>query len=109
MHGFGLVVRHVVKQGHEAAFDELVADVIEHISRHEPETLVYISHAVTGDPTGRIFYELYRNQAAFEFHERQDYVRVFLAARDEHIESVHVDFVSPLAGRAQATPYRDGN
>jgi quinol monooxygenase YgiN len=104
MQGFGLVVRHVVKRGHESVFDRLVVDVIEQIDRHEPETLIYISHSVTGDSTGRIFYELYRDQAAFEFHERQDYVRVFLAARDEHIESVHVDFVTALAGRARATP-----
>jgi quinol monooxygenase YgiN len=107
MQGFGLIVRHVVKLGHEDAFDQLVAGVINHINRHELGTLVYSSHSVTGDTSARVFYELYRDRAAFEFHEQQDYVRAFLTAREDHVESVQVDYVTALAGlagRDQATP-----
>jgi quinol monooxygenase YgiN len=71
MDGFGLVVRFRLAAGHEERFDELVAATLAGIRDHEPGTLVYASHAVEGEPGVRVFYELYRDRAAFEAHEAQ--------------------------------------
>ena len=42
---------------------------MEAVKANEPGTLVYASHTVEGQPLQRIFYELYRDEAAFEAHE----------------------------------------
>jgi quinol monooxygenase YgiN len=102
MSGFGLVVRFLIKDGHEREFDQLVADTLTGIREREPETLVYASHAVDGAPGTRVFYELYRDRAAFEDHEAQDHVRHFLTAREEHVESFTVDFLELIDAKAAA-------
>ncbi len=105
MQGFGLVVRFTLHEGHEAAFDALVAEVVAGIRVHEPGTLVYVSHRVDGEPLVRVFYELYRDRAAFEEHERQPHTVRFLAEREQHLARVHVDFLDALDGMgADAAP-----
>ncbi len=67
---FGLFVRFTCKDEASAeAYDRLVAETVEAIKANEPGTLVYASHLVEGQPLQRIFYELYRDKAAFEAHE----------------------------------------
>jgi quinol monooxygenase YgiN len=95
-----LVVTHVLKPGHEEAFDALVLRTLEGIRAHEPGTLVYVSHTDEADPLRRIFYELYTDRAAFEAHERQDHVRAFLDERPGHIDTVDVVFLDGLMGTA---------
>jgi quinol monooxygenase YgiN len=51
------------------------------------------------DPLRRIFYELYTDRAAFESHEQQGHVRVFLQERLDHIESVEVTFLDAVVGK----------
>jgi quinol monooxygenase YgiN len=104
MSGFGLVVRFELKAGHERPFDELVAVTLAGIRDREPATLVYASHAVPGEPRTRVFYELYRDRAAFEAHESQDHVRHFLAARDEHVESFTVDVLDLVDAKGAGDP-----
>lgn len=100
---FGLVVRFVCRDEEAAAaFDELTAETLEHIRRTEPGTLLYVAHAVKGQPLQRVFYELYRDRAAFEEHEAQDHVKAFLAQRAAHLESFEVDFVTPVASKGIA-------
>jgi quinol monooxygenase YgiN len=94
---FGLVVRFTIRVGHERQFDDLVAATVAEIARHEPGTLLYLSHAVDGEPQTRIFYELYRDQSAFKAHEVQAHVRHFLAERERHVEHFEVDRLSPSA------------
>jgi quinol monooxygenase YgiN len=93
-----LVVTHVLKPGHEEAFDALVLRTLDGIRAHEPGTLVYVSHTEEADPRRRVFYELYTDRAAFEAHERQPHVRTFLDTRPEHIESVDVTFLDAAMG-----------
>jgi quinol monooxygenase YgiN len=100
--GYGLVVRFVLKAGKEAAFDELMARTVAAIAVEEPGTLVYTVHTVDGQPSQRIFYELYRDLAAFEAHEAQPHTRAFLRARDELVERVEVDFVNPQVSNTAA-------
>jgi quinol monooxygenase YgiN len=81
------------------AFDTLVGETIEAIRRHEPGTIVYASHRVDGQPLQRIFYELYQDRDAFDAHEQTEHTRRFLAARDELLASVEVDWLDLLSGK----------
>lgn len=78
---FGLMVRFRLRPGAEGAFEELVARTVAQIRESEPGTLVYAVHTVAESPQERIFYELYRDRAAFQAHEEQPHVRAFLEAR----------------------------
>ena len=100
MTGYGLVVRFLVKDGHEAEFDDLVSRTVEKIAEREPGTLLYTVHSVTGAPRQRIFYELYRDESAFAAHEEQPHTRAFLDARQQHLDGVDVDFVTPTVSNA---------
>lgn len=101
--GLALVVTHVLLPGHEDAFDALVARTLAGIKADEPGTLIYVSHAASGEPPRRVFYELYADRAAFEAHEQEPHVQHFLTERLEHVESVEVDFLEAVAGTAAAT------
>jgi quinol monooxygenase YgiN len=70
------------------------------VRRHEPGTVLYLCHEVDGAPHERIFYELYRDRAAFDVHEAQPHVRRFLVERDRYLDRTEVDFLAPtvLAG-----------
>ncbi|MFI7148951.1 putative quinol monooxygenase [Nonomuraea sp. NPDC050022] len=97
---FGLMVRFTCKDDASAtAFDTLVGETIEAIRQHEPGTIVYASHRVDGQPLQRIFYELYRDRDAFDAHEQTEHTRHFLAARDELLASVEVDWVELQSGK----------
>ncbi len=89
---FGLMVRFTCKDEPSAtAFDRLVSETIDRIRAQEPGTLVYVSHRVDGQPLQRIFYELYRDRAAFDAHEQTPHTKRFLAARAELLAAVEVD------------------
>ncbi len=96
--GYALVVRFRLRPGAAGAFDALVSRTLEQIRAHEPGTVVYAVHDVAGEPEVRVFYELYRDRAAFEEHERQPHVRAFLAAREDHLEGLDVQFLGLVAG-----------
>jgi len=97
---FGLSVRFTCKDTVSAkAFDAMAAEMVPQIRQHEPGTLVYAVHEVEGKPLERIFYELYRDRAAFDAHEGQSYVRHFLAAREKFLAGREVDRLSLLSGK----------
>jgi quinol monooxygenase YgiN len=96
---FALVVRFTLAPGAARAFDELVARTVESIRSHEPGTLIYAVHHVDGKPEQRIFYELYRDRAAFDAHEEQPHTRHFLSERDRYLVSTEVDFLSVRTGK----------
>ena len=81
---FGLVVRFDLEAGGAVGFDQLVEETAPLIRAQEPGTLIYACHTVEGEPNARIFYELYRERAAFEEHERQAHVMRFLAERERY-------------------------
>ena len=94
---FGLFVRFTCKDEAAAeAYDKLVAETIEAIKTNEPGTLVYASHAVEGQPLQRIFYELYRDRAAFE---ASPHTRRYLEARDQYLASTEVDWLTLQTGK----------
>ena len=97
---FGLFVRFTCKDEAAAeAYDKLVAETIEAIKTDEPGTLVYASHVVEGQPLQRIFYELYRDRAAFEAHEAAPHTRRYLEARDQYLASTEVDWLTLQTGK----------
>jgi quinol monooxygenase YgiN len=97
---FGLVVRfHCRDEAAAAGFDELVARTVPQIRELEPDTLVYASHTVDGAPAERVFYEIYRDRVAFDFHESQEHVKVFLAERGQYLSGYDVDFVTPTIAK----------
>src|SRR5690606_5693902 len=97
---FGLMVRFTCKDEDAAAkFDELVARTGERIRAEEPGTLIYTVHRVEGRPLERIFYELYRDKDAFEAHESQDYIRTFLAEREQYLAATEVDRLDFMSGK----------
>jgi quinol monooxygenase YgiN len=93
----GLVVRFTLRPGREQDFDNLVATTVAAIDQHEPGTLLYVTHAVEDEPQTRVFYELYRDRAAFDAHEQQAHVRHFLAEREHLVETFTVDWLHPTA------------
>ena len=101
---FALVVRFTVCPGAEEEFDHLTARTTAAIRDREPGTLVYACHQVTGAPRQRVFYELYRDRAAFDEHERHEHVRHFLSARKALLEATEVDFMTLTDGKTPAAP-----
>ncbi len=96
---FALVARFTVRPGSEEAFDRLTEETASGIREREYDTLIYACHRVEGQPRQRIFYELYRNRAAFEQHESQEHVRRFLEQRAALLESTEVDFLTLQDGK----------
>src|SRR5262245_7704778 len=94
-----LVVRFTVRVGAEDSFDTLVEQTVAGIRDHEPGTLIYTCHKVDSAPNQRVFYELYRDRAAFESHEQQPHTQHFLATREALLESTQVDFLSLADGK----------
>ena len=97
---FGLCVRFTCKdQASAEAYDRLVAETVAAIKASEPGTLVYAAHTVEGRPLQRIFYELYRDRAAFEAHEASPATRRYLEQRDQYLASTEVDRLTLQAGK----------
>lgn len=79
---FGLVVRFSLREDRLSDFDRLTAEIVPAVTAEEPATVVYAAHRVEGQPTQRLFYEIYQDRAGFEFHEAQEHTQRFLAARE---------------------------
>ena len=101
---FGLVVRFNLKAGTGEQFDALTRDVVVAIRQAEPGTLVYACHAVE-DADARIFYELYRDRAAFEDHERAEHVNRFHQQKEQYLGGEpRVEFLSLHVGKGVPEP-----
>jgi quinol monooxygenase YgiN len=97
---FALVVRFELYDDESAAaFDQLVEETGHGIKASEPGTLVYVTHHVESAPLSRVFYEVYRDRAAFEEHERQPHILRFLSERGKYVASTRVEFVSPATSK----------
>ena len=71
-------------------FDRLAEETAEQVSTGEPDTLVYVIHLVPNAPMQRIFYEIYRDRAAFDSHESQPYMQRFAAERRSLVLATNV-------------------
>lgn len=89
-------------------FDQLAERAAEGVLSLEPDTLVYVIHVVPKAPMQRIIYEIYRDRAAFDTHERQPHILQFAADRKSCVLATNIiDLrlknakVAPLGGTAQ--------
>jgi quinol monooxygenase YgiN len=73
-----------------ADFDRLAEETAEHVRSGEPDTLVYVIHLVPNAPMQRIFYEIYRDRAAFDSHENAAYMKRFVAERRAYVLATNV-------------------
>jgi quinol monooxygenase YgiN len=71
-------------------FDRLAEQTAEEVRTGEPDTLVYVIHLVPNAPLQRIFYEIYRDRAAFESHQNQPYMQRFVAERRSCVLATNV-------------------
>jgi len=104
---YGLIVRFEVLDGHQEDFDGLTAETVAAIRVSEPGTMVYMVHREVVWPGNRVFYELYRDEAAFEAHEAMPHIRRFLSERPQHLcRDPEVWRVTPVSGlvRPEADP-----
>jgi quinol monooxygenase YgiN len=97
---FALAVRFYLRNEEAAeGFDRLVAETWPLIESREPGTLIYVVHRVKDAPLSRVFYELYRDRAAFDAHEEQLHVKRFLAEREQFLTGVRVEFLDAPVGK----------
>lgn len=96
-----------------AEFDRLAEQVADAVRIAEPDTLVYVIHLVPKAPMQRIFYEIYRDRAAFESHERQPHNQRFAVERRSCVLATNIielrlkyAKVAPLSpgGQGQRSP-----
>jgi quinol monooxygenase YgiN len=78
---FGQIAIYTLLEDRVEDFDRLTRRVVRQVRTQEPDTLVFIVHAVPSAPMQRILYEVYRDRSAYEEHKRQPYVIAFEADR----------------------------
>ena len=69
-----------VKSDQTAAFEEEAKKMLAYVTANEPGTLVYVCNRSTADPTLYVFYEEYRDQAAFAAHGGSPAMQAFFGA-----------------------------
>jgi quinol monooxygenase YgiN len=89
-HPFGQIAIYTLLEDRVREFDRLTKEVVRRVRTEEPDTLVYIFHAVPAAPMQRILYEVYRDRAAYEDHKRRSYVARFEADRRPYVLATNV-------------------
>jgi quinol monooxygenase YgiN len=87
---FGRLSIYTLLDDKTAEFDRLAEESAEGVRTSEPDTLVYVIHVVPKAPMQRIIYEIYRNRAAFESHERQPHIQRFERARESCVVATNI-------------------
>jgi quinol monooxygenase YgiN len=87
---FGQIAIYTLLEDRVEDFDRLTRRVVGQVREHEPDTLVYIVHAVPSAPMQRILYEVYSDRAAHEAHKRQPYVLGFEAERRPYVLATNI-------------------
>lgn len=73
----GIITIYTLIEDQAPAFDRLADAVLDAVTEHEPDTLLYACHTVPNAPQQRIIYAIYRNGRAKEKHEQQPHVLEF--------------------------------
>jgi quinol monooxygenase YgiN len=87
---FGQIAIYTLLEERVDDFDRLTKEVVRKVRGQEPDTLVYIVHAVPSAPMQRILYEVFRDRAAYETHKRQPYVIAFEADRRPYVLATNI-------------------
>jgi quinol monooxygenase YgiN len=109
---YGRILIFTLLDDRVADFDRLAEQAAEEVRTREPDTLVYVIHLVPNAPMQRIFYEIYRDRAAFDSHENQPYMKRFVADRRACVLATNVielrlkyAKVAPLPGPQASSPH----
>jgi quinol monooxygenase YgiN len=86
----GLIAIYTLLEDKVSDFDRVADEAAEQVRAQEPDTLVYVIHTVPKAPMQRIFYEIYRDRAAYERHEQQPYIKRFVTARRPFVLATNV-------------------
>jgi quinol monooxygenase YgiN len=87
---FGQIAIYTLLDDRVTQFDRLTRHVVREVRASEPDTLVFIVHAVPSAPMQRILYEVYRDRAAYEEHKRQPYLAQFEIDRRPYVLATNV-------------------
>jgi quinol monooxygenase YgiN len=87
---FGQITIYTLVEDRVQAFDRITEHVVEQVRRREPDTLVFIAHAVPSAPTQRILYQVYRSRAAYQRHLAQPHVKQFDLDRRPYVLATNV-------------------
>lgn len=87
---FGQITIYTLMEERVEEFDRLTERVVELVRRREPDTLVFIAHAVPSAPTQRILYQVYRSPAAYQRHLAQPYIQQFDTDRRAYVLATNV-------------------
>lgn len=87
---FGQITIYTLVEERVAEFDRLSEQVVDLVRGNEPDTLVYIVHAVPSAPTQRILYEVYRSRSAYRRHTQQSYIARYEADRRPYVLATNV-------------------
>ncbi|MCW2899739.1 MAG: Antibiotic biosynthesis monooxygenase [Streptosporangiaceae bacterium] len=100
----GQITVYTLLDGREEAFDRLAAEAVRAARDAEPDTLMYICHEVTNSPTQRIFYQLFRDPAAFKQHRLLPQVQRFAADSRTHVLAMNVVELKVNSAKVPALP-----
>jgi quinol monooxygenase YgiN len=87
---FGQITIYTLAEGRADDFDRLTEWVMTLVRAKEPNTLVYIVHAVPTAPGQRILYEVYRDRAAHDEHKRRSYVQSYESEQRQFVVASNV-------------------
>ena len=87
---FGQIAIYTLLEERVDEFDRLTRQVVKKVRAQEPDTLVFIVHAVPSAPMQRILYEVYRDRAAYEAHKQQPYVTAFEVDRRPYVLATNI-------------------
>ncbi|MFC7386181.1 antibiotic biosynthesis monooxygenase [Sphaerisporangium rhizosphaerae] len=101
---YGLLTVFTLIDGSGEAFDRLAEETVEAVQRSEPDTLIFVCHAVKSAPLQRIVYELYRDEVAFSEHQRQAHMERFARERVAHVLAANVIELNVNAAKVVPLP-----
>jgi len=93
---FTVIAKVTCKPGHEKEIAAACAEMAAKV-RNEPDTETYIMLRSTKNPAVIMVYEVYKDEAAFQFHSKTPYMAEMFAKLDGRTESVDVDMLTEFA------------
>jgi quinol monooxygenase YgiN len=93
---FTVIAKVTCKPGHETEVETACAEMAAKV-RQEPDTLTYIMLRSRKNPSVIMVYEVYKDEAAFDFHSKTPYMADLFAKLHGRTESVEVETLTEIA------------
>jgi len=87
---FGQITIYTLTEQGVDEFDRLTERVVDMVRKREPDTLVFIAHAVPSASSQRILYQVYRSRDAYQEHQAQPYIQQFDLDRRPYVLATNV-------------------